>query len=130
MKSNKRPHPKTLSNSSLKGEEAKAKDIVTGLSEIETFETMETAEEGCTKLRITCKEKQDARETLFYAFAKEEMPILEMIHHEKSLEDVFLELTQGAEAQSGQGEQGVETENPKEETTVQEAEEQSNAGDL
>ena len=106
----------------VKGEEAKAKAVAAGLPKVDAIETLETTPEGYVRFRITCKEKQDAREDLFYAFAKEELPILEMIHHEKSLEDVFLELTQGTEE--------TPKESPKEEKTVQEAEEQSNAGDL
>ena len=40
------------------------------------------------------KENVDIREQVFYALADAKLPILEMTHAEKSLEDIFLELTE------------------------------------
>ena len=40
------------------------------------------------------KENADIREQVFYALADAKLPILEMTHAEKSLEDIFLELTE------------------------------------
>ena len=39
-------------------------------------------------------ENADIREQVFYALADAKLPILEMTHAEKSLEDIFLELTE------------------------------------
>ena len=53
------------------------------------------------KIKEISKENADIREQVFYALADAKLPILEMTHAEKSLEDIFLELTEDvAPAQS------------------------------
>lgn len=66
---------------------------------------------------VTIEKGHDIREALFYKLAEKRMPILSMSLSQKSLEDIFLELT---------GESGVE------EVTFEEAVEEAeeNAGDL
>lgn len=51
----------------------------------------------CVRVKIIAKDKADIREELFFALAKAQLPILEMVYQEKSLEDIFLELTENAE---------------------------------
>lgn len=51
----------------------------------------------CTKVKILARDKADIREEVFFALAKAQLPILEMAHLEKSLEDIFLELTENTE---------------------------------
>ena len=46
------------------------------------------------KIKEISKENADIREQVFYALADAKLPILEMTHAEKSLEDIFLELTE------------------------------------
>ena len=54
-----------------------------------------TAIEGILpKIKEISKENADIREQVFYALADAKLPILEMTHAEKSLEDIFLELTE------------------------------------
>ena len=48
------------------------------------------------KAVIRTEAGEDIREDLFYALAENKMPILSMNRVEKSLEDIFLELTEGA----------------------------------
>lgn len=50
-------------------------------------------EEHCVKIRIMAKENADIREDVFYVLAAAKLPILEMNKEQKSLEDIFLELT-------------------------------------
>ena len=45
-------------------------------------------------LQEISQENADIREQVFYALADAKLPILEMTHAEKSLEDIFLELTE------------------------------------
>lgn len=45
-------------------------------------------------LRVTAKENADVREAVFYALAEAKLPIMSMQYSEKSLEDIFLELTE------------------------------------
>ena len=79
-----------------KGGEDVVKGILQGQAGIIDTEKLDTEEAGCVRFRILCREGFDAREALFFAFAKAGIPILEMSHREKSLEDVYLELTEGA----------------------------------
>lgn len=58
----------------------------------------EAAEDGCVLATIEVTKGKDIREALFYKFAELHMPILEMHLIEKSLEDIFLQLTQDDEA--------------------------------
>ncbi len=50
-------------------------------------------EKGCIKAVIETEAKEDIRVELFYALAGEKLPVLSMNRLEKSLEDIFLELT-------------------------------------
>ena len=54
---------------------------------------MEDRGDGTTAVSLSCD--GDIRETLFYAFASARCPLLELRHQAASLEDVFLELTEG-----------------------------------
>lgn len=64
---------------------------------VERVEAMNIAEKDCTGIRIYTKEKADVREAVFYAMAECKAPIMQMLHKEKSLEDIFLELTEDVE---------------------------------
>lgn len=83
----------------VKGEAEKLKEALENISEIESAEVMEE-QKGCAKARVVFRESADAgeklldaRERLFYALADEKLPVMEMIPSQKSLEDIFLELT-------------------------------------
>lgn len=80
-----------------KGKDESVQELLKAQGDVNSFEKAETSEKECVCYRIHCQEKKDAREELFYAFAKAGIPILEMTHYEKSLEDVFLELTENVE---------------------------------
>ncbi len=57
-----------------------------------------TSEGDTTCCEIRCKGEQDLREAFFHAFAKTDIPLLELSATKASLEDVFLELTQSETA--------------------------------
>ena len=68
-------------------------------------------DEGVTAVDIKLLDDADIREELFFAFAQAGKPILEMTRVKASLEDVFLELTQGdAKAQADLSEKLTERE--------------------
>lgn len=50
-------------------------------------------EEGVAEAQILTKPGQEIREALFYHLAEAKLPILQLQLHEKSLEDIFLQLT-------------------------------------
>lgn len=65
-----------------------------GVENVESVENLGEEREECVKVKIISRENTDVREEVFFALAKAGLPILEMTHPEKSLEDIFLELTE------------------------------------
>lgn len=61
---------------------------------VEGLEQMASTEKGFSRAKVIFGENSDVREALFYALADAKLPIMEMVHNEKSLEDIFLELTE------------------------------------
>lgn len=91
----------------VKGSFEALEAVLGGLSSVETVERIPDADEGCARVRVITEEKTDIREALFYALAQAKLPILELHREQKSLEDIFLELTgddKAAEEASAQAE--------------------------
>ena len=78
----------------IRAEEETVCGILSTLEGVEDF-TVSKSESNTVLAEIKPDEECDIRETLFLAFARAEAPILEMSRIKASLEDVFLELTQG-----------------------------------
>lgn len=53
----------------------------------------DTKEKGCIRAKLQLQEQEDIRTELFYKLAEAQLPIMELHRLEKSLEDIFLELT-------------------------------------
>lgn len=77
----------------VKGEFEEAKKVLAALECVELVEDRGIAEGNYVKLNVVCKSSEDIREEVFYALADARLPIMEMKHIRKSLEDIFLELT-------------------------------------
>ena len=77
----------------VKGDEAKASEILSAIPEIATIRPERAPEEGAYAASIFPKEGADIRERLFRDFAAKDMPILEMRSETKTLEEVFITLT-------------------------------------
>ena len=75
------------------GEAEKAERVIQTIPGVMHYTMCESHEKGCVKAVIETDAKEDIRVELFYALANEKMPILSMNRLEKSLEDIFLELT-------------------------------------
>lgn len=82
----------------IHAEEETVRSILGTLEGVEDF-TISKSESDTILAEIKPDEECDIREALFLACAKAEAPILEMTRIKASLEDVFLELTQGDPAQ-------------------------------
>ena len=78
----------------VKGSIAAVKSALQEISQIDRIEENTEASKNIAKLKVISKENTDIREQVFYALADAKLPILEMTHAEKSLEDIFLELTE------------------------------------
>ena len=80
----------------VKGDAEKLKAALEAVLSIESVKLDAVHEPGLAKATIVFKEGADAREEIFYALAQAKLPIMEMIPTQKSLEDIFLELTEDA----------------------------------
>ena len=78
----------------VKGSIAAVKSALQEISQIDRIEENTEASKNIAKLKVISKENADIREQVFYALADAKLPILEMTHAEKSLEHIFLELTE------------------------------------
>lgn len=81
----------------------KAKSILTDIPGIGKAEYRQETKESIT-VRIESEGQSDIREQVFFAFAKERIPLLTLKLNKSTLEDIFLELTQegGAQGDGGQ----------------------------
>ena len=79
----------------------KARAILKEIPQISKAEYQEETKESVT-VRIESEGQSDIREQLFFAFAKEGIPLLTLKLNKSTLEDIFLELTQGSDSAESQ----------------------------
>ncbi len=104
---------------SIRGEKEPVQSVISAIKEINTYKVESGKEKGSVEAVIETEVGADIREELFYALAEKKLPILEMQLTEKSLEDIFLELTQDEqtdEENSAETEEVVKKEELQEET--------------
>ena len=112
-----------------KGSRTQVDEILNSSKNIFKREYKNAEEEGTTAVVVYAERQMDIRESLFRAFAKKDVPLLSMNAYTKSLEDIFLEVTEettstkkaGASV-SNETEQNAETE--KEEKVIEEESEE------
>ena len=78
----------------VKGSYEALQDAVKDLAGILETKQQDGALEGCCNVLIKTDGEGDIREELFYRLAEKRLPILSMVLSERSLEDIFLELTE------------------------------------
>ena len=71
-----------------------AEEVLENMNGIGSYGIDEAEEEGSVKIRVETAGDKDMRKELSLALSKNNMPILSMNRIEKSLEDIFLELTE------------------------------------
>lgn len=114
------------------GEREQARGVLEGWAEISEFSFEDGGEEGSTLIRIVAKDDADIRRPLSVALSGAGMPVLSMNRSEKSLEDIFLELTEREEEEEeteDEGEMSTETED-EEEMSAEAGEEESDESDI
>lgn len=91
------------------------------LESLDGVESVECGEasEGLVTVLVVCKDNTDIREAVFYRLAEAKLPIMEMSHTEKTLEDIFLELTEESAVEATEAE-GAEADNASEIVTEEE----------
>ena len=89
----------------LKGEEEAVTKILQEIPGAVSASAVPDEEDGCLRALLQAEKGGDIREQVFDAFAQAQIPILEMSVASKSLEQVFLELTdQSSERKTVEGE--------------------------
>ena len=93
----------------VKGSEENVRTALSGMDEIEAIEFVTEEQEaensekalkdGYVKVKLTVRKGEDIKEKVVDILAENKMPVYEMSFSEKSLEDIFLELTGAAEAE-------------------------------
>lgn len=78
----------------IKGNKSAIEAVLKGMKKVHKQEFSMSEEEGTVDVLVYAVKEADIREQLFHAFAKEELPILFMSAQVKSLEDIFLEVTE------------------------------------
>lgn len=80
----------------VKGGFEDVEKVLHKLPDVEKVENRGSERNDCVQVCVTTKENVDIREKVFYALAEARHAIMSMSVTEKSLEDIFLELTQDA----------------------------------
>ena len=86
----------------LLGDEDRAKEVLASMEEIHLLEC-QNREGGQCRVLLEANGKEDIRENLFYLLAQYKLPIMKLLTEERSLEEVFLELTGNEEGSAGKG---------------------------
>lgn len=76
------------------GTREKADEILSGIEQIQSYSYEETSEEDGVRIRIKTENNIDIRKELSVTFTTQNMPVIAMSRVEKSLEDIFLQLTE------------------------------------
>ena len=77
----------------IRGDEAEVMKVLAALECVERVDKCQDAEAECVKVNIVTQKGVDVREQVFYKLAEAGLPIMSMHKVEKTLEDIFLELT-------------------------------------
>lgn len=87
---------------SVLGEQSKVEELLRSMESVKDFSMQPPRAEGMVSVNIRTEDTEDIRVELFQRLAAADMPIMELSLSEKSLEDVFLELT-GEEDKENEG---------------------------
>lgn len=108
----------------VKGEKDTIRKALETIEGVNGVEMSYDSDEKLWKTKLSIQENVDIREKVFYAMAKANCPIYEMQVKRVSLEDVFLELTEGEKKSAGKPESSqwkpVEDRSSEEEKTQEE----------
>lgn len=78
---------------SVRGSKEEVLEVLSTLEDVQQIEQEEAEDNDCVKVSVVTEKNVDVREQVFYKLAEARLPIMSMHKMEKSLEDIFLELT-------------------------------------
>ena len=90
-----------------RGDEAAVRGVLEGLPGAARCDYSAGEAEGLTRVTLTPSGDDDLREEIFARFAGSGVPLLELRRDKATLEDVFLELTQGEQADAADGKEAA-----------------------
>lgn len=99
----------------VSGSREKAEELLDEMEHIQSYTFEKAAEENSVKVRIFTEDSMDIRSELSVAFTSHNMPVLSMNRVEKSLEDIFLQLTETSEQKTGEAEAPAHSEQERKE---------------
>lgn len=82
------------------GEQEKVENVLKDIEKIDSYQIEPAEEEDSVMIRVNAADNADIRKELSVTLSGAGMPILSMNRIEKSLEDIFLELTESEEVES------------------------------
>ena len=111
----------TCVNITVKADKEGLSEILSGMPEIKEYSFSDCGPEGLVKCTIIASENAEVRDVLSLRLAKEGIPIYELCATKKSLEDVFLELTEEKAAEPVEKKETEPAEEKEAESVVEKA---------
>ncbi|MDO4617218.1 MAG: ABC transporter ATP-binding protein [Lachnospiraceae bacterium] len=74
--------------------EEQADALLSSMQDVDSFECTKEEDSLLLRIRTSAEDLRQFSCSLFFAFAKEQLPVFELTAHKGSLEDVFMELTE------------------------------------
>ncbi len=99
----------------VKGEKESIRQLLSEIPGVKTITVNSAENENGWRVKLSTEESADIREEVFYKMAENHYPILEMQSEKVSLEEIFLELTDGGNDKKDDSSQKSKTENHEEE---------------
>ena len=99
----------------VKGEKESIRQLLSEIPGVKTITVNSAENENGWRVKLSTEESADIREEVFYKMAENHYPILEMQSEKISLEEIFLELTDGGNDKKDDSSQKSKTENHEEE---------------
>lgn len=80
------------------GDEAQTRNVVSGIGAVRSMQMLPSSENGTTEMLIESEKDQDIRQEIFRAFCKNQIPLIGIRVKDASLEEIFLQLTNGVKS--------------------------------
>lgn len=87
----------------VRGSREALETALASVAGVASVENLAAPREEFARVKVIPEDKTDIREDIFYVLAQARLPIMEMAVSEKSLEDIFLELTRDPEPEEQEG---------------------------
>lgn len=115
---------------SVKGDMEKAKTVLASVKGVDAVEEVGMDADGYAKVKAITYGEEDIREAVFYALVDAMLPIMEMNYNKKSLEDIFLELTESEAEEEAADRTEADDASESDIKVDTKEEDENNAGDL